>query len=53
MMNLILKLTSQIKEMESQMDQLVQEKETVKEIETPIIASVIPVISTVVASTLG
>ena len=45
MMSLILQLTAQIKEMEVQMDQLVQEKETVKE---PIIPTVIPVITATV-----
>ena len=39
--------------MESQMDQLVQEKESVKETDTPIIPLVIPVITTTEASTLG
>ena len=53
MMQLILKLTAQIKEMETQLDQLVKEKEIVKEAEAPIIPSVIPVITTVVASTFG
>ena len=50
MMSLILQLTAQIKEMEVQMDQLVQEKETVKE---PVIPTVIPVITAAVPSTLG
>ena len=50
MMNLILQLTAQIKEMEIQMDKLVQKKETLKESEIPI---VIPVITAVVPSTLG
>lgn len=50
MMNLILQLAAQIKEMEVQMDQLVQEKETVKE---PVIPTVIPVITAAVPSTLG
>ena len=53
MMKLILKLTAQIKEMETQMDHLVKEKEIVKEHETPIIPTVILVITTSVASTLG
>lgn len=50
MMSLILQLTAQIKEIEVQMDQLVQEKETVKE---PLIPTVILVITTAVPSTLG
>ena len=49
MMSLILQLTAQIKEMEVQMDQLVQEKEIVKE---PVIPTFIPVITTIVPSTL-
>ena len=50
MMILILQLKAQIKEMEVQMDQIVQEKETVKE---PVIPTVIPVITAVVPSPLG
>lgn len=46
-MHLILKLTDQIKEMDTQMDKLVKEKETVKETDAPIIPIVILVISTV------
>ena len=52
-MHLILKLNAQIKEMETQMDELVKEKETVKEIDAPIIPTVIPLITTAVVSTLG
>ena len=50
MMSLILQLTAQIKEMEVQMDQVVQEKEIVKE---PVIPNVIPVITVAMPSTLG
>ena len=50
MMNLIFQLTAQIKEMEIQMDKLVHEKETPK---TPEIPSIIPMITTVVPSTLA
>ena len=53
MMKLILKLTTQIKNMETQMDRLVQERETVKEPKFPTIPTVIPVITTTVPSTLG
>ena len=53
MMKLIHKLTAQIKEMETQMDHLVKEKETIKEQETPIIPTTILVITTIVSSTLG
>ena len=49
MMNLILQLTAQVKEMEIQMDKLVQEKETVKEL---VIPTVIPVITAAVPSNL-
>ena len=52
-MRLILKLTAQIKDMETQMDQLVKEKETVNETNAPIIPTIIPVITIVVVSTLG
>ena len=52
-MRLVLKLPAQTKYMETQMDQLVKEKETVKETEAPIIPIVIPVITSVVVSTLG
>ena len=50
MMKLILQMTAQIKEMEIQMDKLVQERETVKEPEIP---TVIPMITTTVPSNLG
>ena len=40
MMDLIIQLTAHVKEMEIQMDKLVQEKETMKELEIP---TVIPV----------
>ena len=53
MMKLILQLTAQIKEMETQMDKLVWERETVKELEIPTIPTVIPVITTTVPYTLG
>ena len=53
MTQLIFKLTAQIKEMETQMDKLVKEKETVKETDAPNIPTVIPVITTAVVSTLG
>ena len=49
MMNIILQLRTQIKEMEIQMDKLVQEKETVKEADIP---TIIPVITTAVPSNL-
>ena len=39
--------------METQLDQLVKEKETTKEAEDPIIPTIIPIITTDVASTLG
>ena len=48
-MNLIFQLTGQIKEMETQMDKLVHERETIKAHETP---TVIPMVTTVVPSTL-
>ena len=50
MMSLILQPIAQIKEMEVQMDQVVQEKETVKE---PVIPIVILVIIVAVPSNLG
>lgn len=49
MMNLIFQLTTQIKEMEIEMDKLVQEKEASKE---AVPVTVIPVVNTVVPSTL-
>ena len=50
MMSLILQLRAQIKEMEVQMDQVVQEKETFKE---PVISTATPVIIAAVPYTLG
>lgn len=52
MMNLTLQLIAQIKEMETQMDKLVQEREIVKEPIIRTIPTVIPVITTIVPSIL-
>ena len=51
MMSLILQLTAKIKEMEIEMDKLVQEKESNKAQE--VLATMIPVVTTVVPSTLA
>ena len=53
MAKLILKLTSQVKEMEYQMDILIKEKEAVKEVDVKYTPTVIPIVSTVVPSTLA
>lgn len=50
MMNLILQLTAQTKEMENEMDNLVQEK---KDRATEVLVTVIPVVTIVVPSTLA
>ena len=53
MMQLIIKLTAQIKDMESQLDILMKEKETVKETDASTIPIVIPIIIVDIPSTLG
>ena len=53
MMKLVLKLTAQVKDMENQMDILMKEKEALKETDVPSIPTVIPIVSTVVPSTLA
>ena len=52
-MQLIIKLTGQIKNMESQLDLLMKEKETMKETEASTIPTVIPIVTADVPSTLG
>ena len=53
MAKLILKLTTQVKDMEDQMDILIKEKEAVKEVDVQYIPIVIPIVSTTVPSTLA
>ena len=50
MMNLILQLTTQLKEMENEMDKLVQEKRASSEADP---VTVIPIVTTIVPSTLA
>lgn len=52
-MQLIIKLTAQIKDMESQLDILMKEKETVKETDASTIPTFIPIIIADIPSTLG
>lgn len=53
MTQIIIKLTTKIKDMESQLDIMMKEKEIVKETDTSTIPTVIPIITVVVPSTLG
>ena len=53
MMQLVLKIISQIKDMENQIETLIKEKETLKETNISPIPTVIPMVSTTVPSTLA
>ena len=52
-MQLVLKMTAQIKEMENQIETLMKENETLKKAQEVSIPTVIPTISTIVPSTLA
>ena len=52
-MQLVLKMTTQIKDMENQIEYLMKENETLKKSHKVPIPTVIPTVSTVVPSTLA
>ena len=53
MIELVLKTTAQIKDMENQIETLIKEEETLKETNISPIPTVIPMVSIVVPSTLA